>query len=88
MLPQHNVRPVAGYAGVSSFNMTGDNPASDIAGAIAAGPQWRSFLVRTGVHQGAGNSAAHPATAVVDTVMDAVAAAMHRDREARWHAFR
>ncbi|KAI8388885.1 HAD-like domain-containing protein [Radiomyces spectabilis] len=48
----------------------GDNPAADIKGANAYG--WSSILVRTGVFQGTGNSAAYPATKVCNHVQDAV----------------
>ena len=68
--------------------MIGDNPASDIAGANAAGPRWQSALVRTGVFRGETNDAKHPADIVVDNVHDAVLAALHRGRRSRWHAHR
>eukprot|EP01139_Manchomonas_bermudensis_P006146 Amastigsp_a176570_19.p1 type:complete len:158 gc:universal Amastigsp_a176570_19:487-14(-) len=54
----------------------GDNPLSDVCGANAAGPPWRSILVRTGVfapHDGAANDATHPAAHVVDDVAAAIA---------------
>jgi ribonucleotide monophosphatase NagD (HAD superfamily) len=46
------------------FFMVGDNPRSDIAGAVQAG--WYSFLTRTGIHQAEENDPHHPATFVVE----------------------
>ncbi len=57
----------------------GDNPASDVAGARAAGSPWVPVLVTTtGVWSGPGNSAAAPADLVVDDVEAAVAAALQQ----------
>jgi ribonucleotide monophosphatase NagD (HAD superfamily) len=50
--------------------MIGDNPASDIAGANAAGEPWVSILVRTGVFQD--DPGHHPAKHVVDDVAAAL----------------
>ncbi|KAK9833554.1 hypothetical protein WJX81_005671 [Elliptochloris bilobata] len=50
----------------------GDNPASDVRGANAAGGPWRSVLVRTGVFHGTGNDASEPAHHVADDVHQAV----------------
>ena len=58
-------------AGFHTLFMTGDNPRADIRGANAAGPPWRSVLVRSGIFQG-GNDAMDPAHVVVDGVGDAV----------------
>ena len=85
---KHAVGPHAGLASVGPVTMVGDNPASDIAGANAAGPHWRSCLVRTGVFSGGANCTIHPADAVVADVHDAVVAALHHHRAARWHAAR
>jgi HAD superfamily hydrolase (TIGR01456 family) len=49
--------------------MIGDNPASDIAGAVAYG--WDSVLVRTGVYKNESKIAAQP-TSVQDSVIEAV----------------
>lgn len=52
----------------------GDNPASDVRGANAAGGAWRSVLVRSGVWNGAGkdNDAGDPAHFVCADVGEAV----------------
>ncbi len=56
--------------------MIGDNPESDIAGAIAKG--WTSIMVRSGVFDPKavtsenGNDKKFPATHVVDTFKDAI----------------
>ena len=44
--------------------MIGDNPSSDIAGAINAG--WKSILVKTGVFQGPENDPTYPADYIVN----------------------
>lgn len=49
--------------------MVGDNPASDIAGANAAG--WRSVLVRGGVYRGPAPPA-HEPTIILDDAYEAV----------------
>lgn len=59
----------------------GDNPASDIAGANAAGAHWTSVLVRTGMFTGAGNDAVHPARIVADDIGGAVDAILAREHE-------
>ncbi len=67
----------------------GDNPKADIAGAKAQGLPWVSMLVRTGVFSGdTKNDEEHPADVVVDDVLDAVEAALHRTRSMRWHSMR
>ena len=67
----------------------GDNPRADIAGASAQGRPWVSVLVRTGVFSGdAKNDEEYPADVVVDDVLDAVEAALHRTRSMRWHSMR
>ncbi len=78
----------------------GDNPAADVRGANTAGAPWVSVLVRTGVFSGdrdggggggsgsGGNSATDPAHLVVDDVLGAVQAALHRARSTKWHAMR
>lgn len=67
----------------------GDNPASDVRGANAAGPPWVSMLVKTGVFNGPGaNSETDAAQVVVENVEEAVDAALHRARAVRWHAMR
>jgi len=61
----------------SDVGAVGDNPASDVAGARAAGAPWVPVLVTaTGVWPGPGNSAAAPADHVVDDVEAAVAVAL------------
>lgn len=77
----------AGLEEAGPIYMIGDNPKSDISGANALGDPWRSVLVRTGVFQGL-NDAEHPAHLAVDSVADAVAAALHEARRRRWHAQR
>ena len=48
-----------------------------------------SMLVRTGVFSGPeANDAEHPAKIVVDDVLDAVKAGLHRARSQRWHSLR
>jgi ribonucleotide monophosphatase NagD (HAD superfamily) len=56
------------------FYMVGDNPATDIRGATAAGRQWTSILTRSGLWRGGGsaNDANDPAHAVVQDVREAV----------------
>lgn len=68
----------------------GDNPASDIRGANAAGAPWVSVLVRTGVFRGpsGGNSASDPAHIVVEDVEAAVVAGLHHTRNLKWHSMR
>lgn len=68
----------------------GDNPASDVRGANAAGAPWVSVLVRTGVFSApAGcNSDPDPAHIVVEDLEEAVDAALHRARSVRWHSMR
>lgn len=83
-----NVRTSAGLPALGEIMMIGDNPASDIAGASAAGAPWASTLVRTGVFQGESRDAAHVADALVQDVHAAVRATLHRNRSARWHAQR
>jgi ribonucleotide monophosphatase NagD (HAD superfamily) len=72
----------------SSIFAVGDNPAADVRGANQAGAPWVSVLVRTGVFQGPGNDAQDPAHVVVDDVLAAVEAALHRARSSRWHSMR
>ncbi|KAG0577455.1 hypothetical protein KC19_5G157400 [Ceratodon purpureus] len=52
--------------------MIGDNPETDIAGAIGAGRPWFSILVRSGNFRGPGNHDKFPADKVVDDVYAAV----------------
>ena len=49
--------------------MIGDNPKSDIRGANSA--SWKSFLVRSGVHNSLENDPEDPATYVVDNLEEA-----------------
>jgi HAD superfamily hydrolase (TIGR01456 family) len=51
----------------------GDNPETDIAGANAAGPRWRSVLTRGGIFQGGENDPTHPGDIVTDGVASALA---------------
>lgn len=52
--------------------MIGDNPETDIAGAIGAGRPWFSILVRSGNFRGTGNHDKFPADKVVNNVYEAV----------------
>ena len=72
----------------SAIYAVGDNPAADARGANAAGAPWASVLVRTGVFRGGHNSPTDPARIVVDDVLGAVQAALHRARGARFHSMR
>ena len=57
----------------------GDNPASDVRGANAAGGPWRSVLVRTGVWKGsAENDERDPAHFVCEDAAEAVAMILNR----------
>ncbi|KAF8072704.1 Retrovirus-related Pol polyprotein from transposon TNT 1-94 [Scenedesmus sp. PABB004] len=66
----------------------GDNPAADTRGANQAGAPWVSVLVRTGVHEGPGNCDHNPAHVLVQDVLAAVEAGLHRARSMRWHSLR
>ncbi|KAI5779400.1 phosphatidyl synthase-like protein [Geopyxis carbonaria] len=58
--------------------MVGDNPQSDIVGGNMYG--WNTCLVKTGVHEGAGNDAQNPASmGVFENVLDAVRECMKRE---------
>jgi ribonucleotide monophosphatase NagD (HAD superfamily) len=57
--------------------MVGDNPASDIAGAVAYG--WASALVRTGVYHDAAPPPIPSPTLIVDNVEHAVQQAITRE---------
>jgi len=57
------------------------SPSTDIAGA--RGYDWHSILVRTGVFQGGGNDAEHPAIHVAAHVKDAVHWAFDRELSSR-----
>jgi hypothetical protein len=81
-------RVAAGFSHAEPIYMVGDNADVDIRGANEAGEPWVSVLVRTGVFDGDGNHATHPADIVVDDVADAVAAVGHRERASRWHSMR
>ena len=66
--------------------MVGDNPASDIAGAVGykspLGSKWYSALLKTGVYQGEKLDATNTPTTIVEDVYDAVQwACKHSD----WH---
>jgi ribonucleotide monophosphatase NagD (HAD superfamily) len=52
--------------------MIGDNPHSDIQGALAAGHPWRAVLVRTGCFQGGENDPEFPAHHVCEDILAAV----------------
>lgn len=52
--------------------MVGDNPATDIRGALEAGSPWFAVLTRTGMFQGEGNDETYPGHYVADD-LDAVA---------------
>ncbi|XP_024399135.1 mitochondrial hydrolase YKR070W [Physcomitrium patens] len=57
---------------LKTLYMIGDNPETDIAGAIGAGRPWYSILVRSGNFRGGGNHDKYPADKVVDNVYEAV----------------
>ncbi|PFH52060.1 hypothetical protein AMATHDRAFT_2543 [Amanita thiersii Skay4041] len=57
--------------------MIGDNPASDIAGANAAG--WNSILVKTGVYDGKQGEGTHGATFEAEDVEEGVLWALERE---------
>lgn len=57
---------------LKTLYMIGDNPETDIAGAIGAGRPWYSILVRSGSFRGGGNHDKYPADKVVDNVYEAV----------------
>lgn len=56
--------------------MVGDNPASDIAGAVGYrspfGSKWYSALLKTGVYQGEQLDQTNTPTTIVEDVYDAV----------------
>ncbi|OQR98303.1 hypothetical protein ACHHYP_08772 [Achlya hypogyna] len=60
---------------IDTIYMVGDNPFTDIKGANAAGPHWKSVLTRTGMYEAPPgvNHPQHPASAVVDDVGAALA---------------
>lgn len=57
---------------------------------VCVGRPWTSILVRTGIfRQPAGqNDPNHPADFVVQHVLQAVEAALHRTRHSKWHSMR
>jgi ribonucleotide monophosphatase NagD (HAD superfamily) len=57
---------------LKTLYMIGDNPETDIAGAIGAGRPWFSILVRSGNFRGTGNHDKYSADKVVDDVYAAV----------------
>lgn len=57
---------------LKTLYMIGDNPETDIAGAIGAGRPWFSILVRSGNFRGSGNHDKYPADKVVNDVYEAV----------------
>ena len=59
-----------GARGFERLYMVGDNPLTDIRGALDAGPRWSSLLVGTGMWQPGDDTGG--ATAVVDDVGAAV----------------
>lgn len=56
---------------LTTIYMIGDNPETDIAGAIAIGRPWVSILVRSGCFKG-GNHDLYPAYKVVEDVYEAL----------------
>ena len=62
----------------STIYMIGDNPHSDIKGALLAGDPWHAVLVRTGCFQGGDNDEEYPAHHVADHIHDAVKYALNR----------
>ena len=65
---------------LKTLYMVGDNPETDIAGAIAAGRPWFSILLRSGNFRGTGNHDKYPADKVVDDVHEAVDFILKRER--------
>ena len=65
---------------LKTLYMVGDNPETDIAGAIAAGRPWFSVLLRSGNFRGTGNHDKYPADKVVDDVYEAVDFILKRER--------
>lgn len=57
---------------LKTLYMIGDNPETDIAGAIGVGRPWFSILVRSGNFRGTGNHDKYPADEVVADVYEAV----------------
>lgn len=57
---------------LKTLYMIGDNPETDIAGAIRAGRPWFSILVRSGTFRGTQNHDKYPADVVVNDVYEAV----------------
>jgi len=57
---------------LQTLYIIGDNPETDIAGAIGAGRPWFSILVRSGNFRGTGNHEKFPADKVVNDVYEAV----------------
>eukprot|EP00744_Colponema_vietnamica_P008834 GILI01012590.1.p1 GENE.GILI01012590.1~~GILI01012590.1.p1 ORF type:complete len:342 (-),score=63.40 GILI01012590.1:52-1077(-) len=64
--------------GVHRYYMIGDNPLTDIQGALAAGEHWHPILVRTGNFKG-DNDPTFPAKTVVDHVGDAIDFILERE---------
>lgn len=60
----------------TTIYMIGDNPHSDIKGALAAGDPWRAILVRTGCFQGGANDDEFPAHHVCENILEAVQCAL------------
>lgn len=57
---------------VTRFCGIGDNPASDIRGANAAGSHWTSVLVKTGIFKGEDNDDIDRADIVMEDIYEAV----------------
>ncbi|KAL4463558.1 hypothetical protein ABPG72_018813 [Tetrahymena utriculariae] len=70
LIQEYNKKSPGKKYEISNFYMIGDNPSSDIQGAINAG--WTSILVRTGVFKFGENSEQFPAKHVCQNVKEAI----------------
>eukprot|EP00047_Mylnosiga_fluctuans_P006606 m.247959 g.247959 ORF g.247959 m.247959 type:complete len:329 (+) comp15584_c0_seq1:25-1011(+) len=68
----HRILAAEHGAALGRIFMVGDNPKSDIHGAIAAGEPWYPILVRTGCFQGGDNDPHYPARFVAKNALEAV----------------
>ncbi len=60
------------HCALKTIYMIGDNPETDIAGAIGVGRPWFSILVRTGCFRQPENHPLYPADKVVEDVYEAI----------------
>ena len=71
-MPEPGDRAREAKCAFETLYIIGDNPETDIAGAIGAGRPWFSILVRSGNFRGPGNHDKFPADKVVEDVYAAV----------------